>query len=137
MVSPNVTELQEPTYTPEVVQVIQTASTTQPAEETATSTEEKVEHEDVSPSVLCNCYRYVKERIPDLPHTSVILSNLESEGEVAVFYYPSSGVHHYAVVKEVTPYAIVIQEANFKSCQYTQRVLPRDYPRLLGFYSVS
>tara|TARA_R100001086_G_C11848217_1_gene261015 strand:+ start:5140 stop:5505 length:366 start_codon:yes stop_codon:yes gene_type:complete len=105
---------------------------------TASSTEEAVK-EDTTPDedlrVLCNCYAYVQEVFPNLPHTSVILSNLESDGNVAVFYYPSSGVYHYAVVVDRRDGEIVIDETNFRRCKFSRRVISEEYPRLLGFYS--
>jgi len=99
---------------------------------------EEVKEEVIAPSisVLCNCYAYVKQTFTDLPRTKTILNNLSESGEVAVFYYPSSGVHHYAVVTHESEDSLTISETNFKTCKKTERTISKDYSRLLGFYSV-
>jgi hypothetical protein len=86
--------------------------------------------------LLCNCYSYVKEVFESLPMTKTILSNISTDGEVAVFYYPSSGVHHYAVVVDRSDGKITIDETNYRTCQFSRRVIDENYPPLIGFYRV-
>ena len=86
--------------------------------------------------LLCNCYAYTKEVYPELPTTSVIKNNLTVAGEVAVFYYPSSGVYHYAVVVDSDEGTITIDETNFRHCEFGRRVINKDYPYLIGYYRV-
>lgn len=107
--------------------------TTQPAQEE--QEEEKTSNNNDDKLLLCNCYSYVKEVYEDLPNTRTILNNIGDYGEVAVFYYPTSGVHHYAVVVDRKDGKITIDETNFKHCQFTRRVISEDYPNLLGFFS--
>lgn len=87
-------------------------------------------------SVLCNCYAYTKQQFPSLPSTRDILGNLSDTGQIAVFYYASIGLNHYAVVIERTDTHITIAETNYHGCQQTWRTVPLDDPALLGFYSV-
>lgn len=98
---------------------------------------EHLEEVDADRRLLCNCYSYVREVYDNLPMTRTILSNLSLEGEVAVFYYPTSDVHHYAVVVDRKDGYITIDETNFSSCQFSRRVISEDYAPLLGFYSLS
>lgn len=101
--------------------------------------EEKEEVKEVSDDVRCNCYAYVKKYYhSDLPSTRVILSNLTEEiSDVAVFYYPSSGVNHYAKVVRVEGDYIIIDEANFSRCKVGVRKIAMSDPFLLGFYNPS
>lgn len=87
------------------------------------------------PSILCNCFAYVKKQYPNLPRTQEIKQNLtEDVGDLAVFYYPNSGLYHYASVSETDGFSFKIKEANYKRCQETTREINTDYPYLLGFY---
>jgi hypothetical protein len=87
-------------------------------------------------SIKCNCYAYIRHAYyRDLPNTATIRANLTNEvGGVAVFYYPRSGVHHYAKVTEITEDSIKLDEANFSSCKLGVRTIKKTDPFLLGFY---
>ena len=100
--------------------------------------EEVKDPELTYPGEACNCWLYQKNNyFPDLPSTATIKSNLVKEiGDLAVFYYPESGLYHYAKVIWNDGYSIGLDEANFKHCQITQRVVNIDYPRLIGFYNI-
>jgi len=93
--------------------------------------------EIIDNSMKCNCYAFVKKvYFPNLPITTDILNNLKKEvGDVAVFYYPKSGLYHYAKVLESDGYTFKIDEANYSHCRLTQRELTLDYPQLIGFWS--
>jgi len=97
--------------------------------------EEKIETA-VDSSVLCNCVRYVKEKYhPNLPPMISVVDNLsQTIGDVAVFYYPRSGLYHYAKVTWHDGYSYTIDEANYHTCQRSERTLTLDYPSLIGFY---
>ena len=82
--------------------------------------------------ILSNCWAYVKSVYPELPSTKVILSNLEEHGEVAVFYYPETGLHHYAVVESMDPF--VVTDTNFGSA--TKKTRHETSRNLIGFYSL-
>ena len=96
------------------------------------STDVKYEEPNTT-SALCNCYKFV-DSVVDLPHSSVILNNIGDSGNVAVFYYPRSGLYHYAFVINNDDGSVMIAETNYRHCQYTQRVIRMDYPNLIGFY---
>lgn len=104
---------------------------TQPAVET-----EKPEVQTEDTSILCNCYLYVKSELAELPNTTTIKNNLSDRGNVAVFYYPSSGLYHYALVTGYGDGYVTINETNFKSCEFSSRVIDDNYPYLIGFYQV-
>mgnify|MGYP003649221475 FL=1 len=82
--------------------------------------------------VLSNCYAYVKSVFPSLPNTQTILANLEQSGEVAVFYYPDSGLHHYAVVESMEPF--IVTDTNYGS--HTKKTRLASDRNLIGFYSL-
>lgn len=94
--------------------------------------------EQASLDVLCSCYRYVKETYyPDLPGTDYILANLQQEyADVAVFYYPDSGLYHYAKIIEKTTTTYILDESNYQHCKQGIREIPHNYPRLIGFFDV-
>lgn len=80
--------------------------------------------------ILSNCYAYVKYVYPDLPSTATILSNLnQTDGEVAVFYYPDVDLYHYAVVESQNP--LVVTDTNYAGHTKTTRTDPG---RLIGYY---
>jgi hypothetical protein len=93
--------------------------------------------EPLPPSVLCNCYAYVKQTYaPTLPSTATILSSLSATGSVAVFYYADIGLHHFAWVVREEADAYLVDEANYESCQRSQRRVPKNDVSLLGFFDV-
>ena len=83
-------------------------------------------------SIRSNCYAYVKSRFPSLPGTDYILSHLSDHGEVAVFYYPDSGLHHYAVVDSLDPF--IVTDTNYGSDSLKTRKETKRY--LIGFFAV-
>jgi len=85
-------------------------------------------------TVLCNCYLFVKEQYPALPSTSEMHKKISSSGAVAIFYYPSQGLYHYALVREEREDSFLIEETNYKKCSYSTRVIPKNDPKLIGFY---
>lgn len=85
-------------------------------------------------SILCNCYAFV-DSVVDLPHSMDVLTNLEESGNVAVFYYPESGLYHYALVTNTAGSTITISETNYSHCEYSQRIIRADEPGLIGFYN--
>jgi len=85
--------------------------------------------------VLCNCYLFVKTELPKLPSTKEILSNVATSGVVAVFYYPDIGMYHYAIIRDEMETSFLIEETNYDACERGTRVVPKDDPRLIGFYT--
>lgn len=87
---------------------------------------------EVPDPILSNCYAYVKSVYPSLPPTATILANLGAEGEVAVFYYPDSGLYHYAVVESAEPF--IVTDTNYGSA--TKKTRTESGHNLIGFYSL-
>ena len=89
-----------------------------------------------SKGILCNCYLYQKTKYyPDLPTVNNILNNLQpSIAGLAVFYYPKSGLYHFAKVTWSDGYNFSTDEANLSPCKVTQRKLNLDYSNLIGFW---
>lgn len=132
-VSPTVTETLELTYMTDGVP-IELVLPTQIEETNSDLSPEPTKYEEpFSDQVLCNCYRFV-DSVVDLPHSSVVRNNLEDSGNVAVFYYPESGLFHYAFVVNRDGDSVMIAETNYHRCQYSQRVIRTDYPNLIGFF---
>ena len=87
-------------------------------------------------AVLCNCYAFVKTVFPSLPSGSYIVDNLEKSGNIAVFYYPASGLYHYTVVVKEFDDTILIQETNYHKCTGGYRFIDRNDPYLIGFFTI-
>ena len=84
---------------------------------------------------LCNCWETLRDLYhPNLPNMATLIAGAGEEGNIAVFYYPSSGLHHFAQVTFRGETTFVIDEGNFSRCARTQRELSYDYPYLIGFY---
>jgi len=99
--------------------------------------EEKKETLDTDTKVFCNCWQTVRDLfVPEMPNVPTLLSNLGDEGEIAVFYYPKSGLHHFAYVLSSDVNTITIAEGNLVHCQYSERTISRDNYALLGFYKL-
>lgn len=83
--------------------------------------------------VRSNCFAYVKHVYPETPPTATILANLTDSGEIAVFYYPESGLYHYAVVESLEPF--IISDTNYGSD--TKKTRPETGLHLIGFYDLA
>jgi len=86
--------------------------------------------------ILSNCYSYVKDIYPDLPGTNHILANLTTSGEVAVFYYPNSGLYHYTVVESISSTTMTISETNYGGHFLNRRTVNLKDKNLIGFYTL-
>jgi len=85
---------------------------------------------------LSNCYAYVKSIYPNLPGTNHILSHLTDSGEVAVFYYPDSGLYHYTVVESISSTTMTISETNYGGHFVNRRTVNLKDKNLIGFYTL-
>lgn len=82
----------------------------------------------------CNCYMYVRSKIPNLPLTKDLKPNSEiAVGAVAIFKYPS-GLMHYAYVESFGTDVFTVDESNYKKCVRAKRIVKLDDKALLGFY---
>lgn len=91
--------------------------------------------EEYPTEVLCNCYKYVKKVLPDTPNTFTILSNVKnSVGDIVIFYYPESNLHHYAIVEKIYNGHVYISETNYSSCSFGRRIVPLQDSTIVGYY---
>lgn len=115
-------------------------------EQVATTTsltheDEKVEHEEeeVADYVACSCVKTAKIKygvnIPPAHNAWDLSPNSDVPvvGQLVLMQYPTIG--HVAVLEAITDDGYLISEGNYKSCQYTTRVIPKDYYALLGFWT--
>lgn len=55
-------------------------------------------------------------------------------GFVAVFYYPKSGLWHFAVVEAAFEGGFIISECNYNEGECGARIIMDDYYALKGFF---
>lgn len=53
-------------------------------------------------------------------------------GAVAIEWFGT--VKHVSYIREVTPEGISVIESNYRHCQLTERFIPFNSPRLVGFW---
>lgn len=91
--------------------------------------------------VYNNCAEYVHTLDPRIPFqdASMFKPNVDvpSIGDVAIFYYPRSGLWHVAYVANVSNMGVVLMEENYHAGERTVRYTPFSDSRLVGFWSVS
>lgn len=56
------------------------------------------------------------------------------EGDVLLFYYPTTGVHHAALATKVQDGYITIIETNYNRCKISTRTLHHTDPTIKGVY---
>ena len=82
---------------------------------------------------VCNCYSYVKLRIPNLPATKDLIPNSPPRvGSVALFDY--HGKKHYVFVETLGSHTFSFPEANFEPCLVSRRSASYDDPFLVGYW---
>jgi hypothetical protein len=87
--------------------------------------------------LACNCYRFVRSKVPSLPLTKDLKSNLGApEVGAVVIQRFSSGLMHYAVITEVTGDTFVVKESNYRKCKYTTRTLSTADPHVIGYWKM-
>lgn len=86
---------------------------------------------------LCNCWLFLKTYYyPTLSPDEVLIQNAtETFNEIAVFYYPNSGLHHFAKVTGMGVGYFTTDETNLISGERTKRKVFFSDPRLVGFTS--
>lgn len=86
----------------------------------------------------CNCYLYVKGRVPNLPSMKdVVGSTTPAVGAVAIFEYRDKDtdetVKHIAIVGWFDVDGFQVFESNFDSCKYGKRFIKWNDPHIRGF----
>lgn len=84
--------------------------------------------------VVCNCYAFVKTKIPTLPKTKDLVPNIGNPvpGGVAIFDY--NGVKHYAYIQSVVQGSFVVSEANYEPCALGKRTILTTDSALVGYW---
>lgn len=88
----------------------------------------------------CYCVMYLRERLgvpirgdawtiqPNIPINMIV------EGDVLVFYYPSTGVYHVGVSTKVKDGFITFAESNYHHCKPSTRTVHYTDPSIKGVY---
>lgn len=97
--------------------------------------EEKTRHYDYE-STLCSCVAFARTMRPDIPFINAsdmqVSTTSPSVGAVVKMYYPKSMLYHVAIVIDVGEGWIRLDEANYKPCARTQRVITLP-DRIIGY----
>jgi hypothetical protein len=90
----------------------------------------------------CNCVKWVRDRIPNLPYglwtiwdkKKIIDTQNAKIGRVAIMSvgWPWG---HLGIVKEKGSNRVVIQEANYKRCQITERQGTPKELKIIGYFN--
>lgn len=89
--------------------------------------------DEMSESQLCNCWRYVVDKRGEMQLMSSFVPNSEPvKGAVAIEWF--GDIKHVSIVQYVSEEGVLVSETNYQRCQYTERFIPFDSPRLAGFY---
>lgn len=92
---------------------------------------------EVIDEVECNCWQYVKRRVPNLPNTKDIVPNVGFPviGSTVIQKF-KSGLMHYAIVEEIKDKSFIVSESNFHHCKYDTREISTDDPNIVGYFVV-
>jgi hypothetical protein len=105
-------------------------------EEVEETIEEEIVEEkwvDKDTSILCNCWAYVTQRIGKvMPMANFVPNSEPLVGGVAIEYF--GNLKHVSYIIEVTELGVTVQETNHTHCQYGERFIPFNSPRLRGFW---
>ena len=98
---------------------------------------ERILSTKVPSSVLCSCVQTAKYLGVNIPsgHNAWDLkpnTDVPRVGQLALMAYIKTG--HVAVIAEILEDGYLIVEGNYRTCQWTERIIPKDYPALIGFW---
>ena len=105
-------------------------------ENTATTSEDHItkDAEETIPGEACNCYRYVKKRIAELPSMAAVIPNTTAAtGTIAIEWF--GAVKHISIVTAVDAEGVWVTESNYNHCKIGTRYIPFDHYALTGFWS--
>lgn len=77
--------------------------------------------------INCNCYVYIKSKIPDFPMTKDLKSNTIYPSVRGVVVMDYDGIPHYAFIESVTETGINVSQTNIPSCEYSEKHLTWQY----------
>jgi len=88
---------------------------------------------DVDDSILCNCYKFVTNKIGvTIPMAKFIPNSEPLEGGVVIEYF--GDLKHVSYIKQVEEDGVLVEETNYHHCQYGERFIPFTSSRLVGFW---
>ena len=95
----------------------------------------KPERQEVLDVVKCSCVKGVRSFGAYIPYgtnaVDIKPNTTVAVGTIAIFKYTTT--HHIAYVKSIEEKGFLIQETNFKECQYGERFIKWNDPYLEGF----
>lgn len=101
--------------------------------------EKPMQKTSINREVACSCVAYARTIRPDIPYinASDISPNIDHpvDNGAVLFFYPNSGLYHIAIIDEVGTSTLKIKESNMKSCTISERVIPKNDIRIIGFYN--
>ncbi len=89
-------------------------------------------------TLACSCTAYAHYLDPRMPYINaedMPLNSIAAVGNLAVFYYPKSGLYHVAYIMALDDDQLSIKESNFKRCTYTERILSENDESIIGFFA--
>lgn len=93
-----------------------------------------IKETEPSATEACNCYKYVRNRVSDLPNMLGVLPNSEPfVGSVAIEFF--NGIKHVSLITSVEPNGVWVEEANYNHCKTGVRFIPFNHYSLVGFWS--
>lgn len=84
---------------------------------------------------LCSCVSTAKQVFPEIPLIDAIdypLNGTQENGEIVIIKYPNT--YHIAPYKVGTSTLKLYNEGNFEPCQKTEREIPIDDPKIVGYF---
>lgn len=101
------------------------------AQTPATSTVSVVIKED---PIACNCYAYVRSKIPTLPLANLVKPNTTPHiGAVAIFDY--DGLPHYGIISKLTDSGFYLTDSNYVHCKYLTHFISWSDKAIVGFWA--
>lgn len=98
-------------------------------------TEDDPYREDLHGDVECSCVRFARSQGAELPYgvdAKDLVPNSEPEvGGVIILQYKET---HVAYIEEISEEGYHIREGNYRPCEITERVIPVDDHRIVGFW---
>lgn len=84
---------------------------------------------------VCNCYSYVRARVPSFPPQSQLAPTTGAYGATKVAIFDYDGVPHYGIVVSSDSTGFIVDEANYRPCVVGTRHVDWGDAHLVGFWS--
>ena len=84
----------------------------------------------------CNCYAYVRTKIPSFPMASLVKPNTAPKvGAVVIFDY--DGLPHYGIISSFDAGGFNLTDSNYGGCGIRTHYVTWDNKYIVGFWSTS